>query len=77
MKEKTEIVFIRFFFHIWAPKIKVLNFEFLQSDVIGRPDKPQCSSFNVASDEPSIDLPKLTAFDSDNGVPRVTNICNA
>lgn len=56
---------------------KINDFVSLQSDVIGRPDRPQCSSFNVASDDPNIDLPKLIAFDSDNGVPRVTNICNA
>lgn len=49
----------------------------LHSDAIGRPERPQCSNFSVFSDEASIALPKLIAFDSDNGVPRVTNICNA
>lgn len=51
--------------------------DILHSEAIGRPDKPQCSNFSVFNDEVSIDLPKLIAFDSDNGVPRVTNICSA
>lgn len=46
----------------------------LHSDAIGRPDNPQCSNFSVFNDEASIDFPKLIAFDSDNGVPRVTSI---
>lgn len=53
------------------------QFLYLHKDAIGRPDKPQCSSFNVFRDDVSIDFPRLIALDSDNGVPRVTSICNA
>lgn len=49
----------------------------LHNDAIGRPDRPQCSNLSVFSEAVSIDLPKLIAFVSDNGVPRVVNICNA
>lgn len=49
----------------------------IHRDAIGRPANPQCSNFNVCNDEPSIAFAKLVAFDSDNGVQRVANICKA
>lgn len=54
-----------------------LNQQHIHNDAIGRPDRPQCSSFKVNKDEPNIAFPKFIAFESDKGVHLVANVCNA
>lgn len=73
----NDVKFQLLFFSSQTKKKKKKPANDLHNDAIGLPDRPQCSNLSVFNDDVNIDFPKLIAFVSDSGVPRVVKICNA